>query len=110
MALNGRSSVYTYRPPPQSNESFSQEMFKSLDRCSTLYDNDITFGDLNYDILSETKSRPLIDLMELFDYKNLIKGVTCFKKTLSVTYNMNRIVERCLMNVVYLSTCAFIRS
>ena len=37
-------------------------------------------GDLNYDMLSDTKSKPLTDIMELFDYKNLIKKATCFKK------------------------------
>ena len=56
-------------------------MFKSLDKCSTLYDQHILFGDLNYDLLSEAKFKTLTDLMELFDYENLIKDAPCFKRT-----------------------------
>ena len=62
-----------YRPPSQSNDIFSQELLKCLDKCSTLYDNHILFGDMNYDMLSVNKSKPLIEIMELFDYK---KGCT----------------------------------
>ena len=76
-----------YRPPSQSNDIFSQELVKCLDKCSTLYDNHILFGDMNYDMLSVNKSKPLIEIMELFDYKNLITDATCFKKGCTPTLN-----------------------
>ena len=72
-----------YRPPSQSNDIFSQELFKCLDKCSTLYDNHIRFGDM----LSVNKSKPLIEIMELFYYKNLITDATCFKKGCTPTLN-----------------------
>ena len=51
---------------------------------TTLFDNHlhVLLGYLNYDMLSNTKSKPLADIMELFDYKKLIKVATCFKKGL----------------------------
>ena len=38
-------------------------------------------------MLSATKSKTLTDIMELFDYKNLIKEATCFKKDCLPTMN-----------------------
>ena len=46
-------------------------MFQCLDKCSTLFDNHLLLGGQNYDMIS--KSKTLTDIMELFDYKNLIK-------------------------------------
>ena len=94
--------ICVYRPPSQSNETFSQELFKSLDKCSTLYDNHLLFGDLNYDLLSESKSKPLTDIMELFDYKNLIKGATCFKKDCVPTLNdviLTNVSNKCMKSL-----------
>ena len=76
-----------YRLPSQSNDIFSQELFKCLDKCSTLYDNHIPFGAMIYDMLSVNKSKPLIEIMELFDYKNIISDATCFKKGCTPTLN-----------------------
>ena len=50
-----------------------------------MYDNHILLGDLNYDLLSETKSKPLTQIMELFDLKNLIIGATSCKTFLLST-------------------------
>ena len=37
-------------------------------------------GDLNYDLLFDTKGKPLANIMELFDISNLIPKPTCFMK------------------------------
>ena len=50
--------ICVYMPPSQSNEVFSQEISKSLDRCSTLCNNDILLGDLNYDMPLEPNPDP----------------------------------------------------
>ena len=87
------------RPPSQSNETFSQELFKCLDKCSTIYDNHINLGDLNYDLLSEIKSKPLVEIMELFDLKNIITGATCFKKGCTPSLNdviLTNVSKRCM--------------
>ena len=76
-----------HRPPSQSNETFSHDMFKCLDKCSTLLDKHLLLGDLNYDILLATKSKTLTDIMELFDHNSLIKEATCFKKDCLPTLN-----------------------
>ena len=88
-----------YRPPSQSNETFSQELFKCLDKCSTIYDNHIILGDLNYDLLSEIKSKPLVEIMELFDLKNIITDATYFKKGCTPTLNdviLKNVSKRCM--------------
>lgn len=53
---------------------------KTLNKCLTLYDHYAILGDLNYDLLSDVKKRPLTDFMELFSLTNIIKEATCFKK------------------------------
>ena len=40
----------------------------------------MVIGDLNYDLLNETKGKPLTNIMELFDLSNLIQKPTCFMK------------------------------
>ena len=64
-------------------------MFKCLDKCTTLFDNllHVLLGYLNYDMLSNTKSKHLADILELFDYKKLIKAAICFKKGCLPTLN-----------------------
>ena len=42
-----------YRPPSQSNETFSHDMFQCLDKCSTFFDNHLLLGDLNNDIFQQ---------------------------------------------------------
>ena len=68
VTINDNKWVFmcVYRPPLKSNETFSQELFRCLDKCTTIYDNHLLLGDLNSDLLSETKSKPLTEIMELF--------------------------------------------
>ena len=66
------------------------------------FDNHLLLGDLNYDMLSATKSKTLTDIMELFDYKNLIKEATCFKKDCIPTLNdviLTNISRLCIKRV-----------
>ena len=83
-----------YNRPP----SYPQEIFKSLDRCSTVYDDHNLLVDLNFDMLSETKSRPPIDIMELVDYKKQHKRSqpTYFKEDSIPTINGPRREKTCL--------------
>ena len=69
-----------YRPPNFSDELVGSDLSKTLDKCITHYDHYSVIRDLNYDLLSETKVKPLTYLMELFSLTNLIKEPTCFKK------------------------------
>ena len=65
-------------------------------------DNHILLGDLNYDLLSETKSKPLTEIMELFDLKNLITGATCFKKGCTPSQNdviLSNVSARCMKSL-----------
>ena len=51
-----------YRPPDFPGELLGNDLSKTLDKCLTLYDHYAIFGDLNYDLLSDVKKRPLTDL------------------------------------------------
>ena len=104
MTQNGHLYVYTGLLHNQMKHFLKNclKAFKSLDKCSTLYDNHLLFGDLNYDLLSESKSKPLTDIMELFDYKNLIKGATCFKKDCVPTLNdviLTNVSNKCMKSL-----------
>ena len=79
--LNKSKSCFlcVYRPPHVSNEFFGSDLSKTLDKCITHYDHYSVIGDLNYDLISEMKGKPLTDLTELFSLTNLIKEPTCFK-------------------------------
>ena len=59
---------------------FCKEITNTLDKCVSQYDKFMVLGDLNYDLMCETKSKPLCSIMELFDLSNLIQKPTCFKK------------------------------
>lgn len=74
------SIMCVYRPPKMQDSEFSQELTKHVDKCITLFDQYMVKGDLNYDLLNETKGKPLVEIMELFDVSNLIQKPTCFKK------------------------------
>ena len=45
-------------------------------RATSLYDNILVMGDMNYDLLSETKSKVLTDIMELYNLENMIREPT----------------------------------
>jgi hypothetical protein len=68
--------VAAYRPPSTTDVVFSREMTTQLDKLSVYYDNLIIIGDLNYDLLSD-KAKPLLDLCDIFDLKNIVKNPTC---------------------------------
>ena len=74
------SIMCVYRPPKMRDSEFSQEFTNNLDKCITLFDRYMVIGDLNYDLLNETKGKPLANIMELFDLTNLIQKPTCFMK------------------------------
>ena len=72
------------------NEIFSQKLFICLDKYSIFCDK-LLIRDINYDMLSKSKFKTMTDLLELFDYKKLIKDATCFKKDCSPTLTDARI-------------------
>ena len=51
----------------------------TFDKISTLYDNVLILGDINYDMLFEHKGAPLKNVCDIFDFVNL-KSPTCFTK------------------------------
>ena len=53
------SIMCVYRPPKMQDSEFSQEFTNNLDKYITLFDQYMVIGDLNYDLLSETKGKPL---------------------------------------------------
>ena len=42
------------------DSEFSQDFTTTLDKCVTLFDQYMVIGDLNYDLLCETKGKPLV--------------------------------------------------
>ena len=69
-----------YRPPKMQDSEFSQDFTNTLDKCVTLFDQYMVIGDLNYDLLYETKGKPLVSIVELFDLSSLIQNPPCFMK------------------------------
>ena len=67
------SIMCVYRPPKMQDSEFSQDFTNTLDQYMVI-------GDLNYDLLCETKGKPLVNIMELFDLSSLIQKPTCFMK------------------------------
>ena len=47
-----------------------------LEHSTSLYDNILVLGDLNYDMMQPQKSKPLKDLMDIFALKNIITAPT----------------------------------
>ena len=72
--------VGAYRPPSVDNKTFSDLFTRGMDRISTIYDNILIVGDLNYDTLDKNKGATLLDLCDIFDFSNLIKSATCYMK------------------------------
>lgn len=69
-----------YRPPNMSDSQFFNCLTPNVDKLITQYDNVMLLGDFNYDLLQKEKGKPLMDFIELFDFKNLIQSATCFMK------------------------------
>ena len=62
------------------NKIFTDLFTRGMDLISTKFDNVLTLGDLNYDCLDRTRGSTLLDLCDIFDFKNIIKTATCFMK------------------------------
>ena len=69
-----------YKPPSLKNNIFSMDFQTTMDKIYMSYQNVILLGDLNFDLLDTSKGKPLEDMNELFDLKNLVKDPTCFMK------------------------------
>ena len=69
--------VCMYKPPSLDDDLFNSECIKVLDKCTTIADKLLVIGDLNYDMLDKSKSKPLTDLSDLFDFHCLVKLPTC---------------------------------
>ena len=64
-----------------SDKEFSNDFIQTFDQLSVKYDNILILGDLNYNmLLDNSKSTPLNNVCDIFDFSNLIKKATCFTK------------------------------
>ena len=70
-----------YRPPSVDSKLFSNIAVKGTDKIITHFDNIILLGDLNYDSQDKNKGSALLDLCNIFDFRNLIEFPTCFMKS-----------------------------
>jgi hypothetical protein len=59
-----------------SDSQFFNCLTPNVFKLITQYDNVMLLGDFNYDLLQKEKGKPLMDLIELFDFKNLIQSAT----------------------------------
>ena len=82
VSINNRkwAIVGVYRPPSMDNKIFTDLFTRGMDLISTKIDNVLTLGDLNYDCLDRTRGSTLLDLCDIFDFKNIFKTATCFMK------------------------------
>ena len=69
-----------YKPPSVSDNFFTDKFSNNLDQCLVKYGNYLILGDLNFDLLHETKCKTLNDICEIFDLSQLVKDPTCFMK------------------------------
>ena len=69
--------ISAYKSPNKvSDQQFISDMEFLYDRSTSQYDRTILLGDLNYDLLDYKKSKPLVDLMDLYSLDNLVKEPT----------------------------------
>ena len=64
--------ILAYKPPKITNTEFLHEMEGLCERMTSLYENILLMGDLNFDLLDPNKSSALQDLMNLYDLQNLV--------------------------------------
>ena len=76
-----------YRPQSINDNNFNKDFIDTFDKISTLYDNVLILGDINYDMLSEHKGAPLKNVCDIFDFVNLVKSPTCFTIGAPATLN-----------------------
>ena len=72
--------ICSYRPPGSDENVYLDILGRLIDKCISLYDRYAIIGDLNLDLSSETKGKPLKEFCELYDLQNIIKDPTCFMK------------------------------
>jgi hypothetical protein len=65
-----------YSPPSVKDDVSSDHCMKGLDKISTLFDNIIFLGDLNYDMLHPNKGKVLVELCDIFDLKTRLRRAT----------------------------------
>ncbi|MDP6888359.1 MAG: hypothetical protein QGG68_09375 [SAR324 cluster bacterium] len=72
--------LFAYRPESIDRKLFFDEMSKSLANAAKDYENLFVAGDLNIDTGHKNTDRHnlLSDLSATFDFKNLVKGTTCY--------------------------------
>jgi hypothetical protein len=64
-----------------SDKEFSNDFIQTFDQLSVKYDKILILGGLNYNmLLDNSKSTPLNNVCDIFDFSNLIKKATCFTK------------------------------
>ena len=73
--------LFVYRPPSMPDGEFERNITTTLDKLLINFDHIMLIGDLNYDMLSNKRSRTITDLMDNFNFLNLIKEPTCFKNS-----------------------------
>jgi hypothetical protein len=70
-----------YRPPKMQNNVFTRDITTVLNKTLLKTENIVLLGDLNYDLLKPTsKGKPLSDIIDIFDLKNIVKTATCITK------------------------------
>ncbi len=67
--------IATYNPPNASNEIFKNSLIKTVDKCTSNYDNFIVIGDLNL----TPSNQYLKTICSSLGLTNLIKVPTCYK-------------------------------
>ena len=66
-------------PPSWVIKEFSNDFIQTFDQLSVKYDNILIRGDLNYNmLLDNSKSTPLNNVCDIFDFSNLIKKSNMF--------------------------------
>jgi hypothetical protein len=54
-----------------NDNNFNKDFIDTFDKISTLYDNVLILGDINYDMIFEHKGAPLKNVCDIFDFVNL---------------------------------------
>jgi len=81
-----------YKPPSMQDNTFNEYFTTNLDKCTMNYDNILVIGDLNFNMLNETKCKTLNDLCDVFNLSQLVSKPTCYMK-------MSR--TNVLMSIIY---------
>ena len=69
-----------YNPPSVKDDIFNSLCVKSLDKITSMFDNTILLGDLNFDLSDPQKGKPLVIYVTFLISLIWIKSETCFTK------------------------------